>query len=362
MPDEIIEDRRSIIEAAFEEQEKLPENAPAAPAPSPAPVAQAPAASEGESDSSGKVEAGKEPASPAPKPEEGEADEADAPQKTFPVDKAPASWRAPQKAKWDKLDPDVRQEIVRREREITKTFGENGAARQLYNQFTQAVAPFQARIASLGISPVVAAQELFKADYILTTAPKAQRAQYMAKLISEYDVDILELDAALAGKEPADPVASRVEAMLAERLKPLNQFLTSQQQREQQAAERSSQEVAQTVESMATDPKFPHFEAVRMDMADVIELAAKRGVYLSPEQAYTRAIAMNPEVSKLVADQQQAEASKAAAVKAHAAAQKARSASVSVGGAPGGAPSGASGAPDRRSAIAAAFDSIGGRG
>ena len=41
-----------------------------------------------------------------------------------------------------------------------------------------------------------------------------------------------------------------------------------------------------TVERMAQDPAFPHFEAVRQDMADVIDISAKRGVYLTLEQAY----------------------------------------------------------------------------
>ena len=94
---------------------------------------------------------------------------------------------------------------------------------------------------------------------------------------------------------------------------------------------------------------------------ETLPLAAKRGVYLTPEQAYNRAIAMNPEVSKLVNEQQQAEAKRAAARKANDDAQRALKASVSVGGSPGGTPSGASGATDRRSVIAAAFDSVGGR-
>ena len=368
MEDQIVEDRRSAIEAAFEQQETASSPAPAAsPAPpsAPAPSGETPASGNadvpGEGGAPSKPSAEKTPASTDDKPAQPSEEEADAPSKPFSVDKAPASWRAPLRAKWDKLDPDVRQEIMRRERDITKTMGEYGEARHLHNQFTQAVAPFQARIASLGVSPVAAAHELFKADYILSTAPPAQRAKFMAQLISDYGVDIAELDSALAGGGAADPVASRVEALLSERLKPLNQFLTAQQQREQQEREESARKVAKTIEDMANDPKYPYFQDVRLDMADLFDLAAKRGVYLTPEQAYNRAIAMNPEVSKLVNEQQQAEAKRTAARKANDDAQRALKASVSVGGSPGGTPSGASGATDRRSVIAAAFDSVGGR-
>jgi len=259
------------------------------------------------------------------------------------------------------VDPEIQQEVMKRERETTRVLGEAAQARHLANQFNQTVQPYQARINSLGVTPVAAVGELLKADYILSTAPKAQRAQAMAKLINDYGVDIVELDNALAGKAPADPVDDRVERLLAQRLAPLQQFLTAQQQREQEQERNSMGQITQTVETMAVDPKYPHFEDVRQDMADVIDLAAKRGLYLSLEQAYNRAVAMNPEVSAQVAARQATDARSAAALAANAKAQKALGASVSVGGAPGGAPSGASGAIDRRSVIEAAFDQIGGR-
>jgi hypothetical protein len=112
---------------------------------------------------------------------------------------------------------------------------------------------------------------------------------------------------------------------------------------------------------MEADPKYPHFADLREDMADLIEISAKRGVYLSLDQAYSRAIAMNPDVSQQLAAQRDTEAKKAAAQTANARAQRALNASKSVGGAPTGAPSGSSPATDRRATIAAAFDAAGGR-
>lgn len=372
-PDEdVVTDRRSAIEAAFEVEEKKggdssstppPPPAPApAPAASPAPTsAPAPATLAKDAPSPGQEGVGKKPAVPdaadgkasamPPPPEPGD-------EPVFAVDKPPQSWRAPQRAKWEKLDPDVRQEIIRRERETTRVLGEAGQARQLTAQFTHTVAPYQARIQSMGVTPLAAVSELFKADYILSTAPKVQKAQLMAKLISDYGIDVVELDNALSGKPPTDPVDARVEQLLQERLKPIQQFLTTQQQRQQEQEHVSQHEVNQTLEKMAIDPKYPHFEDVRQDMADVIDLSAKRGVYLSLDQAYNRAIAMNPEVSKQVAAQQESEAKRTSVQAAHARAQKALNASSSVGGAPGGVPGGASASTDRRTAIAAAFDSM----
>ncbi len=348
---EAVLDRRAALEAAFDQhtQEEQAEDTPVA-------ASQEETTSEtplsGESAPASTGEPGEKP--PVATESEGEKPETPA----LPVDKAPQSWRGPQKAKWAALDPEVKQEVMRREREITKTLGETSQARQFANKFAQTVAPYAPRLQSIGADPLVVVNELLKSDYVLSTAPKAQRAQFMARMIKHYDIDVRELDGALAGTGPADPVGSQLEQLLNQRLAPIQQFLTAQQQREAQREQATSEELGQTLEQMAADPKYPHFDTVRDDMADVIDIAAKRGLYLSLEQAYNRAVAMNPEVSQQVAAQREAEAKKAAALASHNRAQKALRASVSVGGAPGGVPSGASPANDRRATISAAFDAL----
>ena len=134
------------------------------------------------------------------------------------------------------LDPDVRQEVIRRERDISRTLGETSQARQIANQFQQAVQPFMARIQSNGITPVQAVNELLKADHILSSAPAPQRAQYMAKLIKDYAIDIRALDDALAGTVVADPVQSTVEKLVEQRLAPFQQYIAQQQYAQQQAS------------------------------------------------------------------------------------------------------------------------------
>jgi hypothetical protein len=345
MTEEVLDDRRAAIEAAFDSVEEAPAAAPAPSEPETTQV-DSPSAESSLSPSTEETEKPKESVESEPET---------AAEPVFSVDKAPQSWRGPQKAKWAALDPDVRQEVIRREREITKTLGETAAARQLANQFAQAVQPFQARLQSMGAAPITAVQRLLQADYALSSAPPAQRAQLMAKLINDYGVDVRALDAALSGQQP-DPTESKLEAILNQRLAPLQQFLTLQQQREQAREAQAEQEIAQTVESMTNNPKFPHFEAVRDEMADIVELSSKRGLYLSLEQAYNRAVALNPEVSQQIAAQKEADAKRAAALAQNAKAQKAMRAAVSVSGSPVGAPAGTSSAGDRRATIEAAFD------
>jgi hypothetical protein len=251
--------------------------------------------------------------------------------------------------------------VIRRERETEQALSSSAQARRVAQEFQQAVQPYMARVEAMGVNPITAAQQLFRADHILTTAPKTQRAAFMAKLIKDYDVDVVELDRELSGAPPADPVQSTVDKLLQERLAPFMSIV----ERQQQAELRQSQQAAQTMESqiaeMSDNPKFPEFEQVRGDMADLIEIQSKRGVYLTLEQAYTRAVAMNPDVSARVNQRQQASSSQAAAQEANSRAQRALKASSSVSGSPGGTPAGSSIANDRRATIAAAFDSAEGR-
>ncbi len=334
-------DRRAVIEAAFEASEE--ENTPSS-TEEKTPVEPAP----------------KEETVPAATPEESHQDAGSPTPQPYPVDAAPQSWRAPQKAKWAKLDSDVRQEIVRRERETTKVLGESHQARQFTQQFNQALQPFSARLSTLGVPALTVVEQLLKSDHILSSAPKAQRAAFVAKLIKDYDVDILELDSALAGAQPANPVESQVEQLVQQRLAPFQQYMAQQDQQRQQIEQRAAQQIGMTIEKMASDPKYPHFETLRDDMADLIDIASKRGVYLTLEDAYSRATAMNPDVSRQVAAQQALANKQSAAQAANAKAQQALKASVSVGGAPAGAPSGPQGA-GRRAAIEAAFEQLEGR-
>jgi len=351
-PEDQVDDRRAAIEAAFEsvdtETPEIPVVAPAT-APETAPET---------AEAAPERVPNKPPATPAAAPVEPTPEDDSAPK--FNVEKAPQSWRGPQKAKWATLDPEVKQEVVRREREITKTLNETAQVRQFAQQFSQALQPFQARIQSSGAHPIQAVQKLLESDYVLSSAPKAQRAQFMAKLINDYGIDILELDAALAGRAPVDPVQSQVDQLLQQRLAPFQQYIAQQERQREMAVQQENQRIAHTVETMSVDPKYPHFDSVRDDMADLVEVSAKRGVYLSLEQAYTRAIAMNPEVNQRVASQQQTDAARTSAQLENARAQKALKASKSVGGAPSGMIAGSSGASDRRSVISAAFDAVGG--
>jgi hypothetical protein len=204
-----------------------------------------------------------------------------------------------------------------------------------------------------------------QADHILTSSPPPQRAAYMAKLIKDYGIDIRALDDALSGQVSAqpDPVAAQVERLLAERLSPLQTFLAQQQQVAQYQEQQIQQEAALTIGQMSEDNvKFPHFDQVREDMADVIEMNARRNVFLTPEQAYQRSVAMNPELGAQATQQANTGRQLQQAQSANARAQRALNASSSTAGAPGGSPvGGVSANGSLRDTIEAAFNQVSGR-
>ena len=341
---EVVDDRRDAIEAAFE-QHSAPE--PAAP---PEKVAEAAPPAE-------KVEE-----RVAPQPTDEKSVVATPAESDVAVpEKAPQSWKPAARALWEGLAPEVRQEVARRELQTTQVLNESASARKLQADFTQAVQPFMGRLQSINAHPIAAVQELLKVDYFLSSAPKNARAARMAEFIKDYDIDIEALDAALSGKivkdnDPATQNNAAVERLLAERLAPYQGLLRREQEREQL----ESQQLVHTVESMAQDTaNFPYFEQVRQEMADIIEFAANKGKTITIEQAYNKAVQLDPHVSQQMSAKATAEAASKAAALATSQAQRARRASVSVGGAPSGTTIGSPAASDRRAVIAAAFDSVG---
>jgi hypothetical protein len=179
----------------------------------------------------------------------------------------------------------------------------------------------------------------------------------MAKLIKDYGVSIEDLDAAIVsgmqGQQQSQPqgfdpnyVNQLVQQQLQQALAPIYQ---ERQQKEQLVV----QQATQTVEQMSLDPRYPYFDDVREEMADLIEVASRRGVALSLEDAYTKAVAINPGVS----GQQSRQAMMTQANQQHQQAQRARLAASSVNGSPASGGSNAfAGDGSLRGSIEAAFN------
>jgi hypothetical protein len=240
--------------------------------------------------------------------------------------RAPQAWKPATREKWAALPPEVQQEVIRRERETTATLAESAEARKSWDSFRQAVAPYEGQIRAEGSDPVRAAASLFQTAQALRTAPPQHKAQLVASMVRTFGVPIDALDAALAGQAPPQQSQQAFDPNA------LSQQVTNQvlQQLQQHRAQAAAKEVAEEIETFSQTHEF--FEDVREDMADLLDMASKRGVRLTPEDAYKKAIALHPDVSEAV---QQKEAAKRAE-NARASTQKARAAASSIKSQPSG--------------------------
>lgn len=364
---------RADLEAAFEQhsaeqtsQEGRPEqNTPEPvrdPAPREEPAAEGTAAlAEGERrDDQGRFkpkDAAKPEGTPAPdaKPAEAAQPEGQDQAAAEPL-AAPSGWKAGPREQWAKIPRAAQEEIHRREKETAQTLRQSAQARQLANEFQQTVNPFMHFIQAQNSTPIRAVQNLMQTAAGLTVGSQQQKAMIVREIIQNYGIDINTLDQVLAGQpvqqqQGAQPVGNQGPPPWAQ---PIFQFMQGVQQTRQQRDQQMIQEAEAETQSFAAKNEF--FEDVREEMADLMEMSAKRGVNMTLQQAYDKATQLNPEISPIISQR------KAAARSQQSTIQKNRNAASSISGAPRGGPTGAKGGDDsRRSALSEAWDEQTGR-
>ena len=182
---------------------------------------------------------------------------------------------------------------------------------------------------------------------ILSSAPQQQKQELFHRLAREYGIQLGESVAPT--QQYVDPQSYALNQQLIAMQNQLQQVNGWKEQQEQSMLQAEIDKVRSNVE------KFPHFEAVREDMAQLLE----RGLAQDLESAYAKAVRMNDEVFQLEQErlltQAKKEASKAQQV------AKAKAAAVSLKSV---TPSGVVNkvdTKDRRSVIAANWGDMDGR-
>ena len=266
--------------------------------------------------------------------------------------KPPASWKPGAREAWGQLPPDVRAEVHRREKETARVMQETQQAREVTNYVSQLQQKFAPALQAEGVDALTASANLMNLASRLRFGTPIEKAQLAAQIIRNYGVDVNQLANVLDGQPmPQQGAPYQQQAMTDPRVDQLLAQLQGMQQRQQeQIVERAVGEV----ETFGSDKEF--FEDVREDMADLLEVAARRGIDLSLEQAYERACQMQPEIKKVL----DARSAAQNAGTARQSTQRARAAASSVRGTPAGLSTNAP--PDSlRAAIEAAIDDSSGR-
>jgi hypothetical protein len=232
---------------------------------------------------------------------------------------------------------------------------ETAQARQVFSYLQGLESRFGHAIQAEGAKNVIeAAENLMGVATRLRFGTPTEKATLIANYVRHYGIDIQMLDNALAGlpavppgAQPQGPAGGQFQDPRVDQL--LQQIEQAKAQRQEQALHAAVSEV----ETFGSDKEF--FADVRETMADLLEVASRRGLDLTLQDAYDRACLMNPDIAKVI------EARRAAQAGGNRmrSTQAARHAASSVRGTPASVSTSQPG--DLRGAIESAIEQVGGR-
>lgn len=270
-------------------------------------------------DESGKF-AAKEPKAPEATPEEPVTEESSVTEEAAPIVVPPElqklGLRKEEAEAMAKAPEAVRNAFIRRSEEMHKGIEQYRSKAQFGAAIEQAIAPFAGNIHATGQTPDAAVKSLLTVDNVLRHGSADQKTQMLTRLAQEYGVNLAQAQEYQQNQPYVDPQVSVLQSQLGQ----MQSWITQQNQaREWQEREQLNSEITQ----FSSKPENVHFEAVRGDMAGLLQA----GLAPDLQTAYDMAIYANPTVRAQVLAAQQA---KATAEKAAVASQKAKEAKAAA--------------------------------
>ncbi|WP_448206486.1 hypothetical protein [Azospirillum sp. sgz302134] len=233
----------------------------------------------------------------------------------------PASWSATAKAEWAKLPPAIQQEVLKREGDVQKGFEQRAQEIKRYERLDHVLGPRRDAMVQHYGSEAAAIETLLQAWDQASRDPMG----FIQAFAQQRGINL-----STATQPAADTYVDPQLASVQQQVQQLQTIIQSQQQ----AAVRAEQEsIADQIARFKADPSNQHFDAVRADMAALIQ--AGRATDL--KTAYDMAVWARPDIRNALLEQQekdrQAKAQQEAADRA-AAARKAAGTPLTQRGAP----------------------------
>ena len=238
----------------------------------------------------------------------------------------PSTWKKEYLPIWDKLtngEQLTKDEALKlaeysnqRESEYKKGVSTYKAEADRARSLEDAIAPFQEEFQQQGITPAAWINNLGRAHMILSKAPYEQKIQVFQRLAQDYGIQ-LNNEGQFAAPQQLDPYTQQ----LMNQLNMVNQEVSTIKNRFQQ--EEYSRLNNEITKYSSNKVDFPHFDVVREEMAQLLELGKAQDL----ETAYKKAVRMNDDVWALEQDRL-LKSAKQQAVKAQQV-QKAKAAAVS---------------------------------
>ena len=216
--------------------------------------------------------------------------------------KRPTTWKKEYVDVWNKMQegkPLDKAEFVKfaeyanqREAEYKKGVSAYKNEADNARQLTNAIGQFAPELQAQGIHPVAWINNLGRAHMVLSKAPYEQKVQMFHRLAQDYGIQLNSDSLQMPEQAYVDPYQQQL----------MQQLQATQQQVQQLSAIREQEENARLSSEISrvssNKERFPHFEMVREDMAQLLE----RGLANDLETAYAKAVRMNDEAYKLEQD------------------------------------------------------------
>ena len=259
----------------------------------------------------------------------------------------PSTWKKEYVNIWDKMEKGEqidKEDFVKfaeyanqRESEYKKGVSTYKAEADRAKGYENAIAPYAQDLQRRGIQPTQYIENLVRAEQILSNASYDQKVQVFQKLASDYGIQ-------LNGNGQVTQLDPYTQQLM-NQLNQVNQEVSSIKGR---FAQEENQRLMGEIERVRSNvEQFPHFDVVREEMAQLLELGKAQDL----ETAYKKAVRMNDDVWALEQDRLLKDA-KQSAIKAQQVA-KAKAAAVSPRSTtPSGKVSNPEDKKDRRSLIA----------
>lgn len=264
--------------------------------------------------------------------------------------KAPAGWNPQQREQWSKIPQDIQEHISARETEMATSMANTSESRTVHDRMQQLGQAYAPIMAAEGVTdPVQAAEGLFQTVSQLRMGNAQQKAATIAQMIKHYGVDVAELDNNLSGQQAESPVNSEVERLLEQKMAPFNQMMQLLEKAKGEQATQTKANAQKEVEAFASSGA-EFIGDVRNDMADMIDFAHAQGREMTLQDAYNKAVAMNPQIAKVLEGRK--------IMNQNNSVQKKKAASSSLNGKRSGITAPPAGGGSMREDIMSAFESL----
>lgn len=222
-----------------------------------------------------------------------------------PTDIAPKTWKKEEAEAWATISPAAKAAISRREEEMFRGLEQYKQTAGFGNSVQAVIAPYSAIMQAQNIDPVQMVKGYMDIEYRLHTGTPEQKTQLFKEFAQRYNVPISSLTGNATDDAYADPQIASLQRELAE-------LKAGQSSIQQQRFQESQAKTNATVQQFFSDAKNIYVNDVADDIAHLLNTDKT----LTLEQAYEKAIWLNPNTRAKEIARQDAEKQATAAAEA----------------------------------------------